>query len=184
MVSMEIERGSWRDSVMFRCWKFSEKFREQTLVLQVVGRRPTQWAPCGLPSVCCSHSIRRKLLAWGRAGENNLHAKGHLCFLTLYCNLSSVGFDSFWCQNYCSLRCVFRNLGCRDLNFCYFWHPPCKCRQMHLEVAAGLQAFQSQQGLDVSHWALSIKLKWLREGITFPNCISLRKCMFQWKLHP
>lgn len=137
--------------------------------LRDLGNKYVSWRwwedlPSGLHAGCpvfvTTQGARRKLLGWEKTGEKDLHAKGQLCFLTFYFNLSHLsGLTHSEVKNDCFLVCVFRNLGCRDLNLCYFWHPPCKRRQMHLKVVVGSWACQSQQGLDTSHRALSIKLK-------------------------
>lgn len=57
---MEHDGGSQREPVVFRCWKFSERLREQTHILKVVGRRPSQWTPHRLPSVFCSLEHQEK----------------------------------------------------------------------------------------------------------------------------
>lgn len=176
----EHEGASRQDPAAFGHWEFSERLRKQ---MHMSWRWWEEDLPSGLHAGClvfvATQGARTKLLAWDKTGEKDLHAKGQFCFLTSSFNLSHLlELTHSDVENYCFFVCVFRNLGCSDLNLCYFWHPPCKCRQMHLKVVAGLWALQSQQGLDMSHWALDIKLKWLREGIAFPNCISLKKCMF------
>lgn len=96
------------------------------------------------PVFVATQGARRKLLVWEKTGEKDMHVKGQFCFLTFYFNLSHLlELTRSDVKNYCFLVHVFRNLGRRDLNLCYFWHPPCKSRQMHLKVVAGLWAFKS-----------------------------------------
>jgi len=157
----ECEGASRREPAVFRHWKFSERLREQIHVSWRWWEEDLPSGPhAGCPVFVATQGARRKLLDRGKTGDKDLHAKGQFCFLTFYFSLSHLlELTHSDVKNDCFLVCVFRNLGYRDLNLCYFWHPPCKCRQMHLKVAAGSWAFPSQQGLDTSHWTLGIKLK-------------------------